>query len=45
MLFLPNAQFVVTAKLSTQEEKEAELDDLEAYNMDDLDAYMLEQLA
>ena len=34
VLLLPNSQFSVKKKLETQEEKEAELDDLDAYNME-----------
>ena len=45
MLFLPNSQFKVTKRLETQEEKEAELDYLDAYGMESLHVYVLEQLS
>jgi hypothetical protein len=41
---LPNAQFKVLRRLSTQAEKEEALDDLSAYDMTDLNVYLLEQL-
>ena len=45
VLFLPNSQFKVLRKLETQEEKEQELDELDAYNMDSLHVYILKQLS
>ena len=45
VLFLPNSQFKVVRRLQTQEEKEEELDELDAYDMESLHVYVLKQLA
>ena len=45
MLFLPNSQFKVTARLESQAHKVAALEELSAYNMDSLHVYVLTQLS
>ena len=45
VLFLPNSQFKVTARLESQAHKIAALEELSAYNMDSLHVYVLTQLS